>query len=69
MEKYKGAVPEKHKVMVSKTVIEAATGFYLVDQQYASVSTTPLEIDVAKGTATHTVDVGKAVRIQAADRR
>jgi len=74
MDKYKGAVPGKYKVIVAKTESEAAAGqpvssFYVVDQQYGSASTTPIEIDVAKGTATHTVDVGTAVRIKAEDRR
>lgn len=69
MDQYKGAIPGKYKVSVSKTVMEAADGFYLVDRQYGSASTTPLEIDVAKGTAAYTVDVGKAVRIKAETKR
>ena len=68
-DKYKGAVPGKYKVIVAKTVVESGAGFYLVDQQFGTAASTPLEIDVAKGTPTHTVDVGEAVRIEADGRR
>jgi len=68
-DEYKGAVPGKYKVIVTKAEIGTDASFYLVDQQYGSASTTPLEIDVVKGKATYTVDVGKAVRIKVDDRR
>jgi len=85
LDQYKGAVPGKYKVIVSKTETEdpgppvpsaEAQGrgrplgsFYLVEEQYGTASTTTLEIEVAKGTPTHTVDVGKAVRIRIDNRR
>jgi hypothetical protein len=36
--------------------------FDLVEEQYGNPITTPLEIEVAKGTVTYPVDAGKAVR-------
>ena len=84
LDRYKGAVPGKYKVVVSKTEQGGQTeplsseeyqrlqmqgqdmsvlSFNLVAEQYGEVEQTPLEIEVAKGTPTHTLDVGKAVRI------
>ena len=71
-DKYKGAVPGKYKVIISKSEIGAGQegkSFYLVDQQFGTVASTPLEINVVKGTPTHTVDVGEAVRIEVENRR
>lgn len=83
-DKFKGAVPGKYKVIVSKIETEKGKGvssadaegrdtssasYHLVDGQYRSASKTPLEIEVAKGTPTHTVDVGKAVRNKVEDSR
>ncbi len=36
--------------------------FYVVDQQYATIETTPLEVEVVKGKNDLTVDVGEAVK-------
>ena len=86
LDQYKGAVPGKYKVIVSKTETEEPTGpavsseealrrdtslasFYLVEEKYGMASTTTLEIEAVKGTSTHTVDVGKAVRIKIDERR
>ena len=85
MDQYKGAVAGKYKVIVSKTETEESKGvvsseealgrdtslasFYLVEEQFGMASTTTLEIEAVKGTPTHTVDVGKAVRIKIDDRR
>ena len=68
-DKYKGAVPGKYKVAVTKNVNEAGGSFALVDSQYSNIATTPIEIDVAKGTPTHTVDAGEAVRNDIGGRR
>ena len=80
MDKYKGAVEGKYKVIVSKTETEQSKGpvssndaarrstslggFYLVDEKYGNPITTPLEIDVVKGTIEYSVDAGKVVRIK-----
>ena len=83
-DRFKGAVPGKYKVIVSKTETEkgkavssaeaegrdtSPASYYLVGEQYQSASKTPLEIEVSKGTPTHTVDVGKAVRIKIEENR
>jgi hypothetical protein len=90
LDRYKGAVPGKYKVAVSKTEQDAPSGpelsfeerqkmilqgqtppeapmpasYNLVEVQYADVTTTPLEIEVKKGSPSHKVDVGKAVRVK-----
>ncbi len=91
MDRFKGAVPGKYKVVVSKREFDPgdpipdlrsgeiptpqmtqglrpASTFYLVDEQYGSEETTPLEIEVSKEMRTHTVDIGKAVRIKIKER-
>ncbi len=91
MDRFKGAVPGKYKVIVSKTEFEPgdsvpglrpgemptpemvkglrlAANFYVVEERYGNEETTPLVIDVAGGMRTHTVDVGKAVRIKIKER-
>jgi hypothetical protein len=78
LDRYKGAVPGKYKVVVSKTETESrgpvssddvAAGrstslasFDLVEEKYGNPITTPLEIEVVKGTVGYPVDAGKAVR-------
>ena len=84
LDQYKGAVPGKYKVIVSKTETETGVGvsseeaqgrdtslasFALVEDVYGMASTTTLAIEVAKGTPAHTVDVGKAVRIKIDNQR
>ena len=44
--------------------LSAPSSFNLVDTQFGAASTTPLEIEAVRGTSTHTVDVGAAVRIR-----
>ena len=84
MDRYKGAVPGKYKVLVSKTEMdqskgpvssdEAATrstslgGYYLVDEKYGNPITSPLDIEVVKGTVEYTVDAGTAVKIRMPER-
>ena len=43
--------------------------FNLVEEQYGDVSKTPHEIEITKGKPSHTIDVGKAVRIKMDNRR
>ena len=86
MDKYKGVVPGKYKVAVSKIETDESSGkalsssealgkdtslasFQLVEEKYTMASTTTLEIEVNKETPSHTVEVGKAVRIKIDDRR
>jgi len=85
MDRYKGAVPGKYKVVVRKTeqndpgkVLSSeefqrlqalgrdmsVASFNLVEPQFGDLEQTSLEIEVAKGTPDHTLDVGKAVRIK-----
>jgi len=84
MDRYKGAVPGKYKVVVRKTentdpgVLSSeefqrlqalgrdmsVASFNLVEAQFGDLEQTSLEIEVAKGTPDHTLDVGKAVRIR-----
>ena len=84
MDKYKGAVAGKYKVLVSKTETEKSkgpvssdeamgrstslNGFYLVEESYGNPMTTPIEIEVVKGTVEYPVDAGKAVRIRMPER-
>jgi len=84
-DRFRGTVPGKYKVIVSKTETEepgqvlsseeaqgrdtSLASFYLVEEQYGMASTTPLEIEVVRGTPTHTVDVGEAVRVKIDDGR
>ena len=92
MDRFKGAVPGKYKVIVNKTEddpgeplppeyqrgqpvppevlrgLRPAASYYLVEEQYRSETTT-LEIEVSKGTQSHTVDVGTAVRIKIEEQR
>lgn len=49
--------------------LRPAVSFSLVEEQYGSLETTPLEIEVSKKTRKHTIDVGKAVRIKIKDER
>ena len=93
LDRHKGAVPGKYKVIVSKEEYDSGdplppeyrqgqpvppevlrglrpvASYNLVEAQYGSETTTPLEIEVSKGTRTHTVDVGKAVRIKIDENR
>jgi len=86
MDRFRGAVPGRHKVTVSKTEMDAPppprpsgeteglalpspASFNLVDAQFMSAATTTLEIEAVRGTPTHTVDVGQAVRVRIEDRR
>ncbi|HBT78147.1 MAG TPA: hypothetical protein DEB39_14760 [Planctomycetaceae bacterium] len=91
MDRFKGAVSGKYKVIVSKTEFEPgdavpglrpgetatpemmkglrlAANFYVVEERYGNEETTPLVIEVAKGTRMYIVDVGKAVRIKIKER-
>jgi hypothetical protein len=79
-DRFRGAVPGKYKITVSKTespqpgaplpsgetdgVATSPASYNLVEAQFGLVSTTTLEIEVSRGTPTHTVDVGTAVRIR-----
>jgi len=91
MDRFRGAVPGKYKVVVTKTEQETVAelsseervrlqsqglpipeptpaNFSLVEEEYGDVSTTPHEIEVARGNPSHTIDVGKAVRIRVGGR-
>lgn len=83
-DRYKGAVPGKYKVLVSKTETEQSKGpvssdeaagrntslggYYLVEEKYGNPITTPIEIEVVKGTTEYPVDAGKAIRIKMPER-
>jgi len=85
MDRFRGAVPGQYKVIVSKTETETLdptltpdelrardttlSSFFLVEERFMSASTTPLDIEVVRGTRTHAVDVGSAVRILIDERR
>ncbi|MGL6193520.1 MAG: hypothetical protein ACRC2T_01715 [Thermoguttaceae bacterium] len=78
-----GVVPGKYKVVVDKTKLEklpprpsgssepsrVPQTYRYVEEQYTSIDTTPIEIDVVKGTKKYTVDVGKAVEEVVVDAR
>ena len=82
LDRYKGAVPGKYKVLVTKTETDkpAETGssqssegtqatttlasYNVVEERFGAAATTTLEIEVAKGTPSHTLDVGRAVRLK-----
>ena len=78
MDRYQGAVPGKYRVAVNKSETEKPTGqvtssadkstslagYDLVEEKYRSKVTSPLEIEVVKGTLEYPVDAGKAVRIK-----
>ena len=84
-DRYKGAIPGKYKVIVSKTEMDkpsaarpseetqgdsaSLASYQLVEAQFGMASSTTLEVDVVKGTPTYTVDAGKAVRIKIEEER
>ena len=65
---FQGAPAGKYKVTVIKTETEAngkiKTDYSVIDQKLTSPTTTTLEVDVAPGKNTKTLDVGEAVRIK-----
>ena len=89
LDRFRGAVPGRYRVIVSKVETETLTltpeermamrqqgprssslpSFNLVAEEFGNANTTPLEIEAVRGTPTHTVDVGEAVRIQINDGR
>ncbi|MDR1492237.1 MAG: hypothetical protein LBT05_05915 [Planctomycetaceae bacterium] len=63
--KWEGVPPGKYKVLVKKNSLEETGGreisYSLVDEKYAEVETSPLELEVA-GKIKQTLDVGAAVK-------
>lgn len=79
---YNGVPEGKYKVLISKTestnppLVSTESGlpqeksktFTYVEEIYGNASKTPLSIDVSSSNGTHSVDAGKAVKIQLPDR-
>lgn len=73
---HQGVAPGKYKVTVSKVEIEklpptssdsptppkSPDSFSLVEDQYKSAETTPLSVEVVKGTKEYTFEAGNAVK-------
>lgn len=59
LEEYQAAMDREDQAAANKAVVKA---FSVVEATYGSASTTPLEIEIVKGTTNYQVDVGKAVK-------
>ncbi|MDR1959279.1 MAG: hypothetical protein LBQ54_09615 [Planctomycetaceae bacterium] len=80
--KYEGIPAAKYKVIVAKTEFVAGVPessdhrikgtpdiyYELVEAKYANAETTPLTLDVVKGTKNYQIDIGQSVRIKVEER-